>query len=133
MITLKFYVVRNRDGKFFGAKGFQGYGDTWVDDIEKAKVYTKIGQAKSRCTWFANEYPKFGVPDIIELSVFDAKVIDCTKWVEKSQKRKAKREAEQEKRIAEYRLKAAEDELKKAKENLDIQTEGWINVIRNKR
>ena len=47
-MNLELYVVRNKEGKYFRTKGYSGYGDTWVDDIQKAKVYPKIGQARSR-------------------------------------------------------------------------------------
>ena len=58
---MNIYVVRNREGRFFRAKGFGGSGQSWVEDLGKARFYTKIGQAKSRVTFFSREYPQYGI------------------------------------------------------------------------
>lgn len=92
--NFKIYAVRNQEGKFFRAKGYGGYGETWVDDINKAKTYTKIGQARSRVTWFSNNYPKYGNPDIIEFSVTSGVVLDEGARVEKAKLAKQKKENE---------------------------------------
>lgn len=68
-VYLTMYAVRNQEGKFFRAKGYGGYGNTWVDDLKKAKIYPRIGQARSRVTFFANTYPQYGIPDLVELRV----------------------------------------------------------------
>jgi hypothetical protein len=39
-MNLKLYVVINKEGKYFRAKGRDGYGETWVSDIQKARIYT---------------------------------------------------------------------------------------------
>lgn len=69
---MKLYVVRNKQGKYFRTIGRNGYGSSWVDDLESAKFYSKLGQAKSRVTFFYKSNPSFGCPDILEfeLSVF---------------------------------------------------------------
>jgi len=74
---MKLYLVRNKEGKFFRAIGYGGYGPSWVD-IEKAKWYSKAGQAKSRITYFAKAHPEFGVPDLLEFEIdlSKANVID---------------------------------------------------------
>ena len=117
---LELYIVQNREGKFFRAKGYGGYGDTWVTDINKAKVYTKIGQARSRVTWFNNNYPEFGVPLLVKLTVGGHEVIDETERVMKAFKKKGEEKAVREKnqRLADYKLaerdfKLAEERLKK--------------------
>ncbi len=90
------YVVRNKEGKFFRSKGFGGYGQTWVTELEKAKFYPKVGQAKSRVTFFAGAYPQYGICDII---VFEIKpemgvVVDMTTVTQKKLKKKALDEAQ---------------------------------------
>jgi hypothetical protein len=70
-----FYLVRNKEGKYFRAKGFGGYGDTWVSDVKSAKVYQKVGQAKSRVTFFAKNYPEYGVPDILMVTASTAVLV----------------------------------------------------------
>ncbi len=62
---MKLYVVVNSDGHFFRSKGFGGYGKTWVAELEGARFYTKLGQAKSRVTWFARTYPQYPAPSIV--------------------------------------------------------------------
>lgn len=116
---LKLYAVRNKDGKYFRAKGFGGYGDTWVDDIRKAKIYPKIGQAKSRCTWFANEYPKYGIPDVIEFSVTSAQVLDQTEQVAKAKAKKEKKIAKRQLWEKEYNLSKARSDLERAQKEIE--------------
>ncbi len=65
MDTLTFYVVRSKDGKYLRSKGYGGYGQSWVDDIKKAKVWNKIGPANAQVTWWARSYPEYGIPDVI--------------------------------------------------------------------
>ena len=93
---LELYAVRNKKGKWFHAKGYSGYGDTWVDDINKAKIYTKIGQARGRVSFFANNYPKYGTPDLIILKCTQMEVVDETERVltQKKKKEIAKKKAE---------------------------------------
>lgn len=97
---MNLYVVRNRDGQFFRAKGFGGGGESWVKELEKAKFYAKLGQAKSRVTFFTKEYPKYGCPDILEftLDVSTAKVMDMAATTQKAITKIAKRALDQEKR-----------------------------------
>ena len=42
---MKLYAVRSKDGKYFRAKGYGGYGESWVDDIKNARLYKKLSQA----------------------------------------------------------------------------------------
>jgi hypothetical protein len=104
---MKLYVVRNKQGKFFRAVGMGGYGKNWEDSLDKAKFYAKIGQAKSRVTYFFKSDPSFGCPDILEfeLDIQRAKVLDMaeltTKSIQKIEKKKINRELywrEQEKK-----------------------------------
>jgi len=79
---MKIYVVRNSEGKFFRAVGFGGGSKgNWVDTLDRAKFYTKIGQAKSRITFFSKNYPEYGVPELIEfnLDISNAVVMDMSR------------------------------------------------------
>lgn len=111
-ISLSLYAVRNQEGKYFRAKGYGGYGSNWVDDIQQAKIYPKIGQARSRVTFFANNYPSFGVPELIELKVTQAIVVDESKRVESAKKRK-------EREILNKKIREAERKVAKAQSELD--------------
>lgn len=53
----------NITGKYFRAKGKDGYGKSWVDKIEDARIYTKLPQAKGR------------EPVIVELKVVESRIL----------------------------------------------------------
>ncbi len=84
---LKLYIVTNHEGKYFKSVGYSGYGTggagNWVDDINKSKVYTKIGQARSRVTFYAKN-PNFPIPEILEITAGVAFKLDETKRVQKA-------------------------------------------------
>ena len=127
MEDLVVYVVRSSTGKFFRAKGYAGYagyGSTWVDDINSAKIYGKIGPARSRVTWFTNNYPNYPIPDLIKLTVSNIEVIDESARVNKAIADKQKREALREERDAKEQISIAERELQKAKLKLDRLKKG---------
>ena len=54
--TIKLYIIQNKENKYFRAKGFSGHGDSWIDNIQSAKVYTKIGSAKRQVTYWAKNF-----------------------------------------------------------------------------
>lgn len=116
--TLILYAVRNSKGQYFRAKGYSGSGATWVDDINKAKIYGRTGGARGTITWFANNHPKYPTPDLIKLTVTGIEVIDETKRVEKAKQKKAEQEANRKKAQAEYDLKEAERKFAEAQANL---------------
>lgn len=97
---MKLYAVRNKQGKFFRALGMRGYGESWVETLEEAKFYAKIGQAKGRVTYFYKSDPSYGCPDILEfdLDPTQAKILDMQAETDKKIKRanalEAKREIE---------------------------------------
>ena len=91
---LTFYIVKSKDGKYFRAKGYSGYGQSWVDDIQSAKVYQKVGPARTQVTFWASEWPDYGVPDIIELTVTGSKVLDEGDRVKKALVKKKKAKAQ---------------------------------------
>lgn len=62
-----FYVVCNRSGAYFHRKGYGGVGDSWVNSLDKARIYTKPGQARAQATFWAKHYPEFGTPIILRL------------------------------------------------------------------
>lgn len=66
---MKLYVVRSKDGKFLRSKGYGGSGNNWVDALEKAKFFPKLGTAKAQVTFWFRTYPQFGCPEILEFSL----------------------------------------------------------------
>jgi hypothetical protein len=127
---LVLYVVRNSSGQFYRSKGYGGYGSSWVDSINKAKIYGKPSGARGVITFFSKNYPGFPTPDLIKLTVSDVLVMDEKSRVEKAKKKIAtaaeKRELRMAKdslRIAEERKRKAEEDLKKAKAYLESRKE----------
>ena len=104
--AMNLYVVRNRQGKYFRSIGYGGTGENWVDTLDKAKFYPRIGQAKARVTYFTKNWPDYGTPDILEftLDVAQAKVLDMAETTKKSIARIAKRELDQEHRNRQYEI-----------------------------
>lgn len=91
--ALTLYAVRNREGRWFRSKGYGGYGETWTPEIGKAKLYTKIGQARGRVTFFANKWPEFGTPDIVEFVATEQAVLPEAERVQRATAKKAEQEA----------------------------------------
>lgn len=112
------YVVRNSKGQYFRAKGMSGYGDSWVDDINRAKIYPKIGGARGTVTYFAQN-PNFPIPEILKLTVTKVEVMDETKRVEKVLNKKAREEQEQKARQAKRDLEEAQVKLQSAQAELN--------------
>lgn len=118
-IELELYVVQNQEGKFFRSKGYSGYGDTWVDNVQNAKIYTKLSQARSRVTWFYNTYPKYGIPNILKLGINTVEILDEKDRVLKAVNAKRVREDRFHIRQAEHALKRSKDELDRAQRNYE--------------
>ena len=115
--VLTLYAVRSQDGKYLRSKGYEGSGECWVTDINKAKLYSKIGPAHSQVTWWANAYPKFGIPVIVPFIATPGEPIDQTDRVKKSQRTKQLAELHN-------KLWRVEDALNKAASGLKY-SRGW--------
>ncbi len=113
------FLVRNRDGHWFRSKGYGGYGQTWVDDIRKAKLYTRLAQARSRVTYFAAKWPDFGTPEIVRLVVSGGEVLDEAARVEKATRAKRRAAETAELRTKQLKLSRAQAEFEQAKARLD--------------
>ena len=117
-MNLKLYVIKNKEGKYFRAKGRDGSGDSWVADPVNARIYSKIGPARGVVSWFAKTFPSFGVPEIHELNITSTTLLDETSRVKKALEQKIRKEELRNKRQLEYKIKLAEKELKQATERL---------------
>ena len=73
------YVIRSRDGKYLRSKGYNGYGECWVDAITNAKTWSKPGPAKAQVTWWSKNYPDYGTPDLVILHATIHEVISGSK------------------------------------------------------
>lgn len=117
-IKLELYAVVNQEGKFFRAIGYGGYGKSWADTIDEAKIYTKLGQARSRVTFWYNNYPKYGRPKIIKLTATGTEIIDEVERLEKTREKKLTKEARHKVQQAKYKLEQAERQLAEAQKEI---------------
>lgn len=116
---LSLFLVRNRDLKWFRAKGYGGYGQTWVEDINKARIYTSYGHAKRTVNFFAKKYPTYGVPLIIEFKGAYVRSFDETENIQKAIEKKNKKKNEVRQKLPEaqkqyYAAKAEYERLQRA-------------------
>jgi hypothetical protein len=93
VIELNFYGVRSQDGKWLRSKGQGGYGKSWVDDLADAKLWGNPSAAKSRVTYWANNYPEFGVPELVHITTATCNYLDQSERVEKASEKKKLSEA----------------------------------------
>jgi len=125
-VSLNFYAVRSKDGKWFRSKGYGGGGDSWVDDLTKAKIYSKPGPAKSQITFWGKYYPEFCVPDLVRITTGVCEYLDQTDRVKDRILKIKEKEIQDNIRNAEYRInnylqktKWDKDYIKKEKQNLE--------------
>lgn len=103
-VNLDFYAVRSQDGKWLRSKGMNGYGESWVDDLTKAKIYSKPGPAKAQITFWAKHYPDFGIPDLVRITTGVCEYLDQTERVTDAVLKIKTRELEAKIRNSEYRI-----------------------------
>lgn len=118
METINFYAVKFRDGKWLRSKGYNGYGESRVDSLDKAKIWTKIGPAKAQITWWAanTEFTKDKAPVLVVLTASITQEIDCAA---EGVKRKLKRDIASKKSSLKYFIKVKYDNLKKYQDELE--------------
>lgn len=107
---LLFFGVRSKDGKWFRRKGFSGYGESWVSELTKARIYNKIGHARQIVSFFAERHPSYGVPDVVEFKVTESRVIDETERFQKKQSAERRRRGIREIKMSQDRLVQAQQE-----------------------
>ena len=103
-VNLNFYAVRSRDGKWLRSKGLYGSGDSWVEDLSKAKFYSKPGPAKSQITFWSKNYPEFGIPDLVRITTGVCEYLDQTDRVKERILKIKEREIQHNIRNSEYRI-----------------------------
>ena len=114
---ISLYAVRNKQGRYFRRKGYGGSGSTWVDSFADARIFPRIGAAKSVITFFSNadnnpQYANYPVPDLLEMVIGTSNVIDQTKRLAAFKKRK-------ETAAERLRLRRAQDEANRLQRQLD--------------
>ena len=116
---LTMYMVKNKEGKYFRFKGRDGYGETWVSDIKKGRLYSKISPARAIVSFFANTWPKYGIPDLVEMHILKEVVLDESERVNKVIQKKKEEKAKYEMKVKQQEIERAERELETAKKKLE--------------
>ena len=70
-LKIQLYAVRDKDGLYFTKS--RSYEDSWVKDFKKARIYTRIGDARRVITTFMVEDD---IPDVIVLDIVGSRVVD---------------------------------------------------------
>lgn len=121
--TVELFAIRNKEGKWFRRKGYNGRGDTWTDDFLKARIYNRISPARSIITFFSNTWPEYGIPDLVKISIDKVELIEETDRVNKAKEKKRLDEAKREERQKKEDVARAERELQRATQRLnDLKT-----------
>lgn len=115
---LVFYAVMNGDGQFFRRKGYQGCGDTWVDDPLQARIYNRISPARACVSFFANHYPKFPTPYLVEIRPGEVVVVDEKERVAAVKRDKKRAEGLREVYRRKREVASAQEALEAAKKKL---------------
>ena len=129
---LELYVVRNQDGKFFRAKGMNGSGESWVEDIGRARIYAKIGPARSCVTFFAKS-KSYDPPVILKLTIVGAEVVNDFKHRKKVKRKEAQKKKEEIRKL-EYRISSTNKTLNDFKnrlkriENNNVEENTYVKI-----
>lgn len=115
---LRFYAVKNKAGQWFRRRGYGGGGESWVDKLKQARVYTKPGGARAVISWFSNRYPQHGTPKLVVFKAVFEEEIDESERIKKAEEQEKVREAKRAKARAESARLRAEQALQKAKDDL---------------
>jgi len=127
--SVTFYLVVNHDGLFFWAKGFGGYGNSWVSDVSQARVYTKLGNARRIVTFFAKSNPGVPRPVIGVVSVDKLLVLDESERVDKIVTRLANKRARRVEADRVYHIESLKRELKRVSDELSRANEQLGSLI----
>lgn len=106
---LDLFVVKTESGKYFRAKGYNGSGLSFVDDIKKARLYTRLGPARSCVTYFKN-YNKMKL-EIVQLLVTGEQVFDDSVRITKQAKALENKKLKEERDAFKNQIKKVENEI----------------------
>jgi hypothetical protein len=128
------YAIRNKEEKWFRRKGYGGSGETWVNELKKARIYTKPGPARAQISFFANKYPSYGIPDLVMFKCTEMIIMDETERIEKQKRKQDLFIQKQALREKELNLRVARETFDRAQKALeDAQKDSGITVPSNGR
>ena len=76
------YALMNSDGQFMRAKGFSGGGNSWVNTLKTARIYTHVQPAKAQITYWKKNYPEYPAPKLVLLEATIKEIVDQTERTE---------------------------------------------------
>lgn len=117
-----FYAIRNEEGRYFRAKGYGGYGKSWVDDLQKARIYSRPGPARAQITFFSEHYPQFGIPSLVLLHVTRYEILNESLQI-------TNKLAKKKQRVLQAQAKATQCQIDDAKRRIDELTKK-ISVLK---
>lgn len=118
-VFLCLYAIRHQNGKYLSSKLLSRRGSPWVDTLDEARIFPKASTPRQLITAYANQHPKDGIPELVELRVTEVCNWPEAQRVRKAMDRKAKQEAERRERHAQWERNMAESKMAEAKATLD--------------
>ena len=103
---MKLYAVKSQDGRYYRPGRVH-----WVDTIERAKIFSKIGGARAVVTHWAREWPAYGTPLLVELTVTETSTTDESQRVLDANGAKAERSRRRKLRAAETAAARAAEQV----------------------
>lgn len=118
-IDIEIYVLRNTEGKYLS-------GNSWVDNIKAANVYTWIGTAINQAMSMVDDQP-----ELVKLRVSGFQEIKGV-IEEEAEKRIQERQKQEEimKQRREEHVKTHRRQVKKAKENYEYSKRHYENALK---
>lgn len=128
---LKLYAVRNKEGKWFRAKGQGGHGESWVDGLTTARIYGKIGPARATATFFSDpsRYPDYPPPDVVELILAQVVAVDQKERIDKVNSEKKRRKLKRIEEESKRNIREATEQFEYAKKRLEELSEAKGNHV----
>ena len=118
---LQIFLVINKAGQFFRAKGLGG-GLSWVNSAKQARIYTKIGPARSCVTFYTQTWKDHKVNDVarvVQIDLSNGIILDETKRVNKIISKKENLEEARKERQIQQDKEYALANFERAKKRLE--------------
>lgn len=93
--SVELYAVRDKNGLWLSSAGFRYHKDNvelvWRPELKEAETWRTLSMARARVTFFADNFPERGIPEVVVLKLTEARPLADKKRAVKVLKR---REAE---------------------------------------
>ena len=129
---IQLYAIKNHEGKWLKKRGsghtswrgsWKGSTDdgVWVDELAKAKISVRLGQARAIITHYANSLPSYPLPVLVQLNVTGTVELDEAARLQKSKERKERVEKRREVLNRKRVLDSARAEFERAKAKYEAE------------